>query len=262
MVDILSGSDIRALLSDPDPVKRAQKQMKTPMAKRFYKDVTVGEHGNEFVILLDGRPLKTPAKKLFAFPTHSAAALVAAEYDAQLIEINPAKMQMTRLANTAVDGVATELDAVIADMQKFAGSDLLCYRSEGPERLVDRQAASWDHYLNWTKAALSAEFKITAGIMPVEQDPKAVATIGTALRTFTHPLAIASLHQMTSLTGSVILALAVGMREVTATEAWTAAHVDEDWGLEMWGADDDAAARKAYRWLDMEAADKMLIAVQ
>jgi chaperone required for assembly of F1-ATPase len=262
MVDILSDFDIRPLLSDPDPVKRAQKQMKTPMVKRFYKDVTVGEHGDEFVILLDGRPLKTPAKKLFAFPTHSAAALIAAEYDAQVVEINPAKMQLTRLANTAVDGVATELGAVIADMQKFAGSDLLCYRSEGPERLVERQAASWDRYLQWSKSALGAEFKITAGIMPVEQDPQAVAAIGAALRMFTHPLAIASLHQMTSLTGSVILALAVGMREVTATEAWTAAHVDEDWGLEMWGADDDAAARKAYRWLDMEAADKMLKAVQ
>ncbi len=262
MVDILSDFDIRALLSDPDPVKRAQKQMKTPMVKRFYKDVSVGPHGNEYIILLDGRPLKTPAKKLFAFPTYAAATLVAAEYDAQLVEINPAKMQMTRLANTAVDGVATELDAVIADMQKFAGSDLLCYRSEGPERLVERQAASWDRYLQWTKVALGAKFNTTAGIIHIDQPPQAIDAIGAALRTFIHPLAVASLHQMTSLTGSVILALAVGMREVTATQAWTAAHVDEDWGLEMWGADDDAAARKAYRWLDMEAADRMLKAVQ
>ena len=262
MVDILSDFDIRALLSDPDPVKRAQKQMKTPMVKRFYKEVTVGEQGGEFVILLDGRPLKTPAKKLFVFPTHAAAMLVAAEYDAQLVEINPAKMQVTRLANTAVDGVASELEAVIADMQKFAGSDLLCYRSEGPARLVERQVASWDRYLNWTKSALGASFKTTAGVMPVAQDPQAVEAIGVALRKFTQPLAIASLHQMTSLTGSVILALAVGLREVSATESWNAAHVDEDWGLEMWGADDDAAARKAYRWLDMEAADKMLKAVE
>lgn len=258
---MVDGVDIRAQLSDPDPVRRAQIQMKTPLVKRFYKQVSVGEQGGQFVVLLDGRPLKTPAKNLFAFPTHSAAALVAAEYDAQLVEINPANMQMTRLANTAVDGVATELDAVIADMQKFAGSDLLCYRSEGPERLVSRQAAAWNRYLTWTKSALGASFKTTAGVMPIAQDKQAIEAIGVALRKFTQPLAIAALHQMTSLTGSVILALAVGMREVTATEAWTAAHVDEDWGIEMWGADDEAAARKAYRWLDMEAADKMLKAV-
>ena len=50
--------------SHEDPVRRAQIQMKNPLAKRFYKQVGSGDDNGRFTIELDGRTVKTPAKKL------------------------------------------------------------------------------------------------------------------------------------------------------------------------------------------------------
>ena len=117
--------DLNEQLSHPDPVRRAQIQMKAPLPKRFYKDVSVGETPEGFAILLDGRSVKTPAKRALMLPTRAAADLVAAEWDAQAEVIDPGAMPVTRLVNSALDGVAAEVEAVFDDIVKYAGTDLL-----------------------------------------------------------------------------------------------------------------------------------------
>jgi chaperone required for assembly of F1-ATPase len=261
MRDILGKLDTEIHLSDPDPVKRAQKQMLKPLPKRFYKEAKAGPTEGGFAVLLDGRPVKTPSGKQLLFPTLEAATLSAFEYEAQTGEINPSKMPVTRLANTAVDGVADQVNEVLADIRLYASSDLVCYRSEGPEALAELQALAWDPYIGWAKTVLGARFFLTQGVMPVEQPASSLDAIGEVLEKYAEPFKAACLHSMTTLTGSALVALAVANRQVTAEEGWRDAHVDEDWTISQWGADEAASLRRTNRWQEMEAAARLLQAV-
>ena len=261
MRDILGNLDTEIHLSDPDPVKRAQKQMRKPLPKRFYKEAKAGAAEGGFAVLLDGRQVKTPSGRLLVFPTLEAAALSAFEYEAQSGEINPSTMPVTRLANSAVDGVADQVSEVLADIRLYASSDLVCYRSEGPEALTELQSLAWDPYFEWAKSTFGARFFLAQGVMPVEQPAAALEAIGKVLEKYAQPFRAACLHSMTSLTGSALLALAVGERHVSADEAWRDAHVDEDWTISQWGADEEARVRRAHRWTEMQAAAELLRAV-
>lgn len=261
MRDILSDLEAAEKLMDPNPMRRAQKAMLTPMPKRFYKAAGVAEQAGAFVVVLDGKPVKTPARKPLALPTTLAAELVAAEFAAQEKEINPATMPFTRLANTAIDGVANQVDSVLSDIQRFSANDMLCYRSEAPEGLVTRQAAVWDRYLDWVRATHGVRLYLAEGVMHVEQPPASVEAFGLALKPHAEPMKLACLHAMTTMTGSAILALAIAEGESSVEEAWAAAHLDEDWTIEHWGEDREAQARRAARWQDMKAAADLMRAV-
>lgn len=242
-------------LSDPDPVRRAQIQMKRPLPKRFYKEVAVsGDVAGGFSVLLDGRPVKTPARNALTVPAEALAELLAAEWRAQEKEVDPAKMPVTRIVNTALDGISADTQSVFEDVLRFSSSDLLCYRAESPEELVARQAKGWDPVLDWAAAALGARFVAVEGIVHREQPREAIAAFGATLRRHESALELACLHTITSLTGSALLALAFAEGELSAETAWDLAHIDEDWTIEHWGEDAEAAARRAWRRTEMLAA--------
>ena len=232
-----------------------------PLPKRFYKSVTVaaaqGEHPAAFRVLLDGKPVRTPAKALLAVPTRALAEAIAGEWEAQREHIDPAGMPLTRLANSAIDGVRVHQAEVRADIVKYAASDLLCYRASEPELLVRRQAEVWDPVLAWGREALGARFEVVEGIMPVIQPEAATSAIAEALEGL-DTFSLAALHVMTTLTGSALLALAHARGHLTAEAAWAAAHVDEDWQIGRWGEDAEAAARRRRRWSEMQAASRLL----
>lgn len=261
MRDILNDLDAGRLLSDPDPVRRAQIQMKAPLPKRFYKTATVEQEGEVFCVRLDGKQARTPGKAPLALPTEAAARLVAAEFEAQVDVIDPSTMPVLRLVNTAIDGVAADAQAVLEDILRFASSDLLCYRADGPQGLVDRQNEHWDPVLDWARRAFGARFNLAEGIMHVEQPREAIAALGTVLSMKPQPMRLAAIHVMTALTGSALLAVAVDRGELTVEQAWTAGHVDEDWQIEQWGQDAEAMARRAFRKREMDAAAALLEAL-
>jgi len=254
MRDILNDLESGRLLSDPDPVRRAQLQMRTPLPKRFYKDVAVAAGQGGYGVTLDGRAVKTPGKAPLILPTEKAARLVADEFAAQGDTIDLATMPTYRLVNTAIDGVAKDPQAVLEDLLRFSASDLLCYRADGPETLVRRQNEAWDPVIDWARATLGARLLLAEGVIHVEQPREAIAAIGVHLGQRADPLRLAALHLMTSLTGSALLALAVDFGELDAEAAWNAAHVDEDFQAGQWGQDAEALARRAARKRDMMAA--------
>ncbi len=248
-------------LSDPDPVRRAQITSKLPLPKRFYKLAAVAEQDGLFAVELDGRAVKTPARQNLVLPTRDAAQLIADEFAAQEKEIDPARMPVTRLANTAIDGIINDPQAVLEDVLRFASSDMLCYRAGSPERLVERQTELWDPIIDWAASELGARFVLAEGVMHVEQPREALAAFGVHLGQFKDAFAIAALHTITTLTGSAILALAIAKGEISGDDAWKLAHVDEDWTIEQWGEDAEAAARRVIREREMIAAVQMLEAV-
>ncbi len=244
--------------AEPDPVRRAQAAMQVPKPKRFYRDVTVAAQDGAFAIHLDGRPVRTPAKTVLTLPTAGAAGMVAAEWRAQGDTIEPAAMPATRIANSAAVGVAGSMAEVAAEIVRYAGSDLVCYRASEPEGLVALQAARWDPVLDWAHGALGARFILSAGIRHVEQPPASLAAIADVVARFDQPLRLAALSVMTTLTGSALIALAVAHGAMRAADAWAAAHADEDWNIGQWGADEEAQERRARRWAEMEAAAGLL----
>lgn len=256
MRDILSDLD-----GDDDPARRAQRAMKTPLPRRFYKVAGIARGEGGFAVELDGKVAKTPGKAALVLPSEAAAGLVAAEFAAQGETIDPATMPVLRLVNTAIDGVSADPQAVYEDILRFAASDLLCYRAGSPVSLVERQNAAWDPVIDWARASLGARFVLAEGVMHVAQPREAIAAFGAHLSRFSEPLRLAAIHSMTSLTGSALLALAVATCALTAEEAWSAAHVDEDFNIALWGEDADAAARRAFRGSEMMAAAALLTAL-
>lgn len=248
-----------------DPVRASQQAMRTPLPKRFYKQASVAERPGEdypAAVELDGKPVRTPARNVLGFPTRAAAQLVADEFEAQDIEIDPAEMPVTRLSNTAIDGVSADKQAVYEDILRFAASDLLCYRAGSPAGLVERQNAAWDPYVDWLRDDLGVNLVLAEGVMHVEQPREAIAAIGTALRQFHTVYELTCLHMCTTLTGSAALALALAKGFAEAGVVWGAAHVDEDWNISQWGEDAEAVARRAVREKEFKAAAAMLAAVQ
>ncbi len=232
---------------------REQAAMRAPLPKRFYKDVTLREDPAGWAVLLDGRPIKTPGKRSLALPSEVLAEAVAAEWRAQDKVIDPGTMPMTRIANTAIESVSGQMQEVADDVVAFAGRDLICYRAAGPEALVVRQSAAWDPIIQWAAAELVARFILAEGVMPVEQPAAALERVAEAVKPL-DAFQLSGLHVATTLTGSALLALAVLRGRLTPQEAWAAAHIDEDYQIELWGPDEEAATRRAYRWDEMRAA--------
>ncbi|MEH6721736.1 MAG: ATP12 family protein [Aurantimonas endophytica] len=228
------------------------------LPKRFYAEVTVSEGEGGHAILLDGRPVKTPARRPLAIPSRAVAHAVAAEWEAQGERIDPATMPVTRLVNTVVDAIADDPDPVRTDVARYAETDLLFYRAGDPARLVERQRDRWDPILEWVHQRLGARFLLAEGVMHVAQPEPALRAVVGHVADFADPFAVAALHQVTTLTGSALLALALADGHVTAEEAWSLAHLDEDWNIEQWGADAEAEIRRALRWEEMQAAALIL----
>ncbi|MGH6763821.1 MAG: ATP12 family chaperone protein [Phyllobacterium sp.] len=264
MRELLENLDTSEGLPNPDPVRRAQIKSKLPLPKRFYKAATAVplDNQNGFTVHLDGRAVRTPARNLLTLPTLEAAEIIAAEFNSQEKEIDPATMPATRLANTAIDGIAADPQVVFEDVLRFASSDMLFYRADAPQELVMRQTAQWDPVIDWASSKLGARFILAEGVMHVEQPREALAAFGVHLSAFDDPLVLAALHTITSLTGSALLALAVAKEEVAADDAWSIAHLDEDWTIEHWGEDVESSARRALRKTEMLAAAAVLKACQ
>lgn len=239
---------------DPDPVRRAQAAFRRDLPKRFWKEVTVeAVDAGGRRILLDGRPVKTPGKRELVMPRADLAEEAAAEWRAQGTYLDPASMPITRLANSVIDGVVDRRAEVAADAAKYAATDLVCYRAEGPKRLVERQTAAWDPVLDFVEDRYGARFLVGEGVIHVAQEAEALAGIATAIDGF-DPWRLAGLHTVTTLTGSVLIALALAEGRLDGEAAWTVAHVDDLWSLETWGADEEAEARLAARRREYDAA--------
>jgi chaperone required for assembly of F1-ATPase len=249
-----------------DPTEAARRGVRPRLRRRFYKDASVNAGAGGFVLALDGRPVRTPAARALAAPVRPLAEALADEWRAQGEHVNPATMPLTRLANSIIDGVADAPGPVAGEVAKFLASDLVFYRADHPDRLVTRQAQAWDPLLAWAHEALGARFILGQGVLFVAQPAEALAAARAAIPAdlaSVHELwRIGALHVVTTLTGSALIALALLHGRLSVEEAWAAAHVDEDWNMELWGRDELALERRAARFAEMQAAARVLEALR
>ncbi len=215
--------------------------------KRFYKDATlrVRENGGH-EILLDGRPVRTPLRAALILPTAALAEAVVAEWRAQGEEIVPADMPMLTLANTSIDRVRQERDHAVATIAAYGETDMVSYLADEPPDLVAAQAAHWTPLRAWLAETHGIELLATAGIMPLSQEPETLAAIR-ALVAAHDDMELTALHEFTTLSGSVLIALALSRGRIDVEAAWTAAEVDEEHQAKFWGRDEEAEDRRTRR---------------
>ncbi len=223
--------------------------------KRFYKEVGVAADAEGFRILLDGRPVKTPAKNTLVLPTRALADAIAAEWAGQGDEIAPAAMAFLKLANTVIDGVTANRAEVVTAILRFGENDLLCYRAHQPPELAALQAQGWDPVLDWARRRHGVTFTLVEGFTHADQPPATLAALRAALERH-DPFALAALHVVASIAGSVVLALALAEGALTAAQVFALSRIDEDYQASKWGRDHEAETRaqNLARELDKAAA--------
>jgi chaperone required for assembly of F1-ATPase len=253
-----------------DPMESARRNLRPNLRTRFYNEASAGDHKGDdeggFAVLLDGRPVRSPSRKLVAAPKRELAQAIAAEWQAQDKVVDPAVMPLTRLANSIIDGVVPAPEPVAAEIEKYLGTDMLFYRAPEPEGLIALQRQHWDPVIAWAHEAFGARFVLAEGVVHVEQPAeslaKARAVISANVGATLSAWRLGALHVATGLTGSALLALALDAGRLAPDDAWTAAHVDEDWNMDFWGRDEQAADRRAFRRKEFDAAALVLAALR
>jgi chaperone required for assembly of F1-ATPase len=210
--------------------------------KRFYKTVSIAPVEGGFAVLLDGRPVKTPARNVLALPTEKLASAIAGEWQQQGEDVIATAMPLLRLANSVIDGVTTNREAVIAAILRFGENDLLCYRAHQPPDLAARQREGWDPVLNWVRRQHAVQMTVAEGLRHVDQTPQALAGLRRALEGF-DAFSLGGLHVVASITGSTVPALAVADGEISGVQAFELSRIDESYQAEKWGQDAEAAKR-------------------
>ena len=225
--------------------------------KRFWKAVSVGSEGDGWTIKLDGRPMRTPARRMLAVPSERLAEAIAEEWRAVGEAIDPRAMPLTGLANAAIDRVGPEARSFAQSLARYSEADLACYRADGPQGLVARQEKQWDPLLAWAKRRFDVDFVTTSGLMHVAQPAATIERLGHAAA-FLDPFRLAGLSPLVTIGGSLVAALAVAEGAIMPGPAWDLVSIDERWQLEKWGNDAEAETRLENRRRDFLAAARFL----
>lgn len=225
--------------------------------RRFWKSAQVEVEAAGYGIRLDTRPLRTPAGVALLVPTAALAREIAAEWDALEEKVDPARLPFTRSVNAAIDRVAPNPEPVIATIAAYGGSDLLCYRAEGPRALIERQAEAWDPWLAWSAATLGAPLATITGVIPRDQPAESLAALHAAVARY-NAFGLTALHDLVALSGSLVLGLAVAAEALDGADAWDISRLDEIWQAEQWGADAEAEEAAATRRADFIRSAEMI----
>jgi chaperone required for assembly of F1-ATPase len=212
------------------------------VVKRFYKTVGVEEAADGFLIRLDARELRTPAKAVLRLPTQALAEALAAEWAEQGEDLKPTTMSLMQIVSTAVDIVPARREIIRRELVGYAGTDLLCYRAETPLELAALEAAAWDPLLDWLLARYDAALQVTAGIVPITQSPNAIEALARVVAAL-DDAHLAILQIVVGQTGSLVLGLALLEGRIDAADAARLARLDEAYQNARWGEDWETTER-------------------
>ena len=225
--------------------------------KRVYTRVESGPVEGGWGVALDAKPVRTPAKHELRLPSAALAGAIAAEWDAQREDIRPATMPLTRLAATAIDRTAAQRDLVVAETAGYAETDLVCYRADHPPALAARQHAVWQPLVDWAALRYDAALAVTTGIVPTAQ-PLAALRAFAAIVAAQDDFRLTALHTLTAASGSLVIALALLEGRLDAAAAFAASQLDENFQIEAWGEDAEAAARRQALAADIASAARFV----
>jgi chaperone required for assembly of F1-ATPase len=225
---------------------------------RLYQEVRTQETApGKWQIFLDAKPVKTPAGNPVIVPTKPLADAIAGEWRSEGDKMRLERMGLTRLANTAIDRVSENRAMPVAELLKFAGGDLLCFRASGPTRLVERQSAVWDPLMEWAGKKYGISLETRCDIAPLTLQGGDFAALNSLLLQMDE-FSLACLVSAANILGSVILALALYDGLVDAAQAFEAAELDSRYQAEIWGEDPELTSRNANKLKDVSVIAQFL----
>lgn len=225
--------------------------------KRFYEQVGVAGAAGGWTVMLDGRPVNTPARQKLVLPTQALAEAVAEEWQAQGEKVDTTSMPLTRMATTVTDLMPARRDDAVAEITGYAGTDLLCYRAASPEDLASRQDAAWQPWLDWAATELDAPLRVTRTVEPLDQPSASLDALAAAVEAL-GDWRLVGAHAATTLTGSLVLGLAMERGALAPETAFETSLLDELYEIERWGLDEIQEKRHARLRVDLAAAARFL----
>jgi len=228
--------------------------------KRFYTAVSVAAGEGGWQVLLDGRSVKTPAKKLLQVPTRALAELLAAEWDAQGERINAPAMPANRLCFVAIDLMGEAHGGTVAEVTRYAANDQLCFRAPDPSDLVAAQAAAWDPMLDWARRELGIDLRSGTGVLPIDQDAAALQAV-LARAAALDIWRLTALAHATAVCSSAVLGLALLTGERGGEAVFALSIIDEAYQAAHWGQDEEATQRLDLLKIELIAAERLLRAL-
>jgi chaperone required for assembly of F1-ATPase len=225
--------------------------------KRFWRDAAAVAEPSGFGVALDGRAARTPARHKLVAPSLALAEAIAGEWRAQGDEVDPRAMPLTRLTTTAIDLMPVRRDDAIAEVAGFAGTDLLCYRAAEPADLVARQSRGWQPWLDWLLRRHDSLLVTTQTVAAVAQPEASLRTLRAVIERC-DDWRLVGLHAATTLTGSIVLGLALEEGAIEPEAAFALACLDELYEVERWGEEEEQQRRHAALRRDLAAADRFL----
>ena len=256
MRDSLNRLDSSAESMKNNPIQNVVRNLKPQKIKRFYKVVSISEERTGYWVRLDGKPIRSPQKKIIECNNLTLANKLLEEWESQVEYIDYVNMPITRILNVAFDRVSENHISVVETVGSYATSDLLCYRANGPEKLVIRQHEYWDPILEWGQQTFKLNFNVTDSILPVEQPESTILKIKEVLREY-NPIQLTAIHTVTTICSSVLLALALEKEAFERETIWNATNVDEDWNIEHWGEDEELMLSRKIKRQDFIAASQI-----
>jgi len=228
--------------------------------KRFYKVAGVSEQEAGFQVELDGRPVRTPARKLLAMPSRRLAEALAQEWDDQQDEIDQAAMPLNRMAGTAVDGLAGKRDATAVAVARYAATDMVCYWADHPQALVEQQQAAWRPLIDWVGERYGAQLQVASGVLPIAQEEAALEQLRRSVSDL-DDFRLVGLSIATGAASSLVIGLALIDGRLDAQGAFDAAQLDESYQIAEWGTDEIAEQRRAALLADFGHVERFVRAL-
>lgn len=241
-----------------DGYSRAQAHVQPdPLPKRFYAATGVAPVDGGFAVTLDGRATRTPGRKPVVVPVASLARAMAEEWAAQGELIDAQTMPLVRLVNSGIESGEERLPTLREEILSYAGNDLLLYRADSPRELVAAEESHWDGALVKLARHFGVSFQPTIGIVHQPQPAASLEKFADKLQA--EPLlAVTALVSITAITGSGLLAIGLRHRLFSPDEVWTAANVDEDHNIRLWGEVEEASIRRRQRRREFDAGVALL----
>ncbi len=225
--------------------------------KRFFDKAASLPLDSGYGVALDGRPVRTPAKAALVVPSRALADAIAGEWNAQGVKIDPRSMPLTGLANAAIDRIAPDPAGFARGLADYGESDLLAYRADYPADLVARQNALWNPIIDWAQDRFDIVVAVTSGIIHRPQPEATVQRLRAAV--LAHPpFELAGLQPLVTISGSLLIALALVEGAISLDEAWNAGQLDELWQEEQWGVDELAVQSRADKRRDFDIGARFL----
>lgn len=208
-----------------------------------------------FAVCRAAKIMRTPAGHDMRVPTQKLAEALAEEFANAGDKPKPKAMPLAQLAATALDIVAVNRDDAVRSVVCYASSDLLCHRADEPPALAERQAKIWQPWLDWARHRYGAAMRVGTGVMPIKQADESLEAFGDAVTCY-DSFGLVGLQQAASLTGSLVLGLALAERAADSQQLFEASELDSIFQMEKWGEDPVTLERHANARRELEIAEK------